>query len=148
MGILGQLKKWMSKPQEEARADVPPAPSGQAVGSRGWSAAEPLAVVVPEVSPTELYVRMQEGEDLTLLDVRQPWDHAAQRPAGSVSLPLTELPYRLGELDPNKHYVLSCYHGYTSQDGAAYLIEQGFTNVESLQGGFSGWAAAGLPIER
>lgn len=104
-------------------------------------------ITVHEVEPTSLYEKLQAGDDVVFLDVRQSWDHAAQHPAGSLSLPLTELADRLEELDPNKHYVLSCYHGYSSQDGVAFLLNQGFENVESMRGGFSGWAQAGLPVE-
>jgi rhodanese-related sulfurtransferase len=143
MSILDQFKKWAGKSQVEAssgaqqaqRDAMPPPP-------------EPEPIEVPEVNPVQVYGMMQAGEEITLLDVRQRWDHAAQHPAGSISLPLNELPYRLDELEPGKHYVLSCYHGYTSLDGAAFLIEKGFTQVESLRGGFAAWAAAGLPVKR
>jgi rhodanese-related sulfurtransferase len=102
---------------------------------------------ITHISPNDLHAQLQEGEDVTLLDVRMAWDHEAQHPAGSISLPLNELPYRLEELDPKKRYVLSCYHGYSSQDGVAFLMGRGFERVENLAGGFSGWALAGLPVE-
>jgi thiosulfate sulfurtransferase len=105
---------------------------------------EPLTV--REVNPSEVYEQLQAGE-VILLDVRQSWDHESQHPAGSLSLPLNELADRLEELDPNQHYVLSCYHGFSSQDGVAFLMNQGFENVESMRGGFSGWAQSALPIE-
>lgn len=105
-----------------------------------------LPTEIPQIAPRALYERQQTGESIVLLDVRMPWDHAAQHPAGATSLPINELELRVGELDPAQHYVLSCYHGISSQDAVAFLLAQGFPKVESLEGGFSGWASAGLPI--
>ena len=112
---------------------------------------EPAAVPPPairQVAAAEVYAAMQAGEPLQFLDVRMPWDFAAQHPAGATSLPLNELAERVGELDRTQRIVLSCYHGYSSQDGVAFLLAEGFERVENLQGGFSGWAQAALPIER
>ena len=109
---------------------------------------EPEPIHVPEVSAAEVAAAMQGDEPPILLDVRQRWDSAHNRPAGSISLPLNELPARLDELDPSRRIVLSCYHGYSSLDGAAFLIERGFTDVASLRGGFAAWAAEGLPTEK
>lgn len=103
--------------------------------------------VIPQTTPEEVYAQMEAGQEVTLLDIRMPWDHEGQHPTGSISLPINELQLRLGELKPAQHYVLSCYHGFSSQDATAFLLAQGFDKVESMEGGFSGWAAAGLPIE-
>ncbi|MBA3530362.1 MAG: rhodanese-like domain-containing protein [Ardenticatenales bacterium] len=103
-------------------------------------------IEITHISPQTLHEQLQAGDEAVLLDVRMPWDHEAQHPAGAISLPLNELPQRIAELDPTKRYVLSCYHGYSSQDGVAFLMQQGFERVENLEGGFSGWAVAGLPV--
>lgn len=138
MGFLDDLKRRLAgSPEEPApRPAAPRAPEP-----------EPEPITITHVRPQELHERMQAGESIILLDVRQPWDRSVHYPAGSQSLPLNDLPERMGELDPEAHYVLSCYHGYSSQQGVAFLMEQGFQHVENLEGGFSGWAAAGLPIE-
>ncbi len=141
MSMFDSLKKRLGIAGEPEPLRAAPAPPPQPVE------ASPEPFIIPETSCEELIEAMQAGEDVTLLDVRQAWDFQAQHPSGARSLPLNELPARLSELDRDKRYVLSCYHGYTSQDGVAWLIEQGFSNVQSLRGGFSGWAVAGLPIE-
>ncbi|MDQ4075074.1 MAG: rhodanese-like domain-containing protein [Chloroflexota bacterium] len=141
MGIFDKLKKIVAKREERKIAP----PSRYEPTPNREPEVEPVSI--PETTCQELYAAMRAGEDVTLLDVRRAWDHEAQHPIGSVSLPLDELPHRLDELDPSKRYVLSCYHGYTSLDGAAFLMDKGFTDVQSLKGGFSHWASAGLPIE-
>lgn len=139
MDFLNRFRKQPDNNQTsgEPRQNAAPAPSSHPVQ-------EPLTV--REVNPAEAYEQLQAGE-IILLDVRQSWDHESQHPAGSLSLPLNQLADRLDELDPNQHYVLSCYHGYSSQDGVAFLMNQGFEKVESMRGGFSGWAQSALPIE-
>jgi len=102
--------------------------------------------VVPEITPAEVYHKMEAGENLILLDIRMSWDHTAHHPAGAQSMPINELQRRIDELTPTQPYVLSCYHGFTSQDAVAFLLSQGFKDVKSMQGGFSGWAAAALPV--
>ncbi len=138
MDLKKQLKKLagMSTPDDQPT----PSPTPQ-------REPEPEPLMIQETSPQAVHARLAAGEAVTLLDVRQPWDFAAQHPEGALSLPLNDLPDRLNELDPTKSYVLSCYHGYTSLNGVAFLMEKGFVDVQSMSGGFSGWAAAGLPIE-
>ena len=102
--------------------------------------------VLPEITPAEVHEKMAAGENLLLLDIRMPWDHTANHPVGAQSMPINELQLRIEELTPTQPYVLSCYHGFTSQDAVAFLLSQGFKDVKSLQGGFSAWAAAELPV--
>lgn len=102
---------------------------------------------VPQITPQAVMQQLESGESIAFLDIRMPWDHEAMHPKGAESLPINEIQGRLDELDKNKRYILSCYHGYSSQDATAFLLEQGFTDVKSMIGGFSGWAAAGLPVE-
>jgi rhodanese-related sulfurtransferase len=102
---------------------------------------------IVDVEASEVYRQMQAGEQVILLDVRMPWDHELQHPQGARSLPLPDLPARLAELNPERRYVLSCYHGHSSRSGVAFLQQHGFQNVENLAGGFSGWVEAGLPLE-
>lgn len=137
MGIFNNIKKKLSGLTGE---DNSPAPAPRPVSHQP-------PTVIPETTPQEVYAQMQAGEKVTLLDIRMPWDHEGQHPAGSTSLPINELQLRVGELNPAQHYVLSCYHGFSSQNAVAFLLAQGFQKVESMEGGFSGWAAAGLPVE-
>ena len=120
---------------------------GQQDKGRDDSMSDPTIDSVPQIEPQDVFSKLEAGEPLTFLDIRMPWDHDAMHPKFSVSFPINEIQVRLEELDPDKSYVLSCYHGFTSQDATAFLMMQGFKDVQSMAGGFSGWADAGLPIE-
>lgn len=108
---------------------------------------EPEPVQVAGITPQAVQAALNAGEPLLFVDIRQRWDNEAQRPVGAISLPLNELPTRYNELDASQRIVLSCYHGNSSLQGAAFLMQQGFPDVASMSGGFAEWAAAGLPIE-
>jgi len=75
-----------------------------------------------------------------LVDVREPWEYALCRIEGSLHIPLKEVPQRLSELDPEQDIVTFCHHGMRSLQAASYLARQGFSRVQSLQGGIDAWA--------
>lgn len=142
MGWLDRFRRSNDAPEAQKSAPAAPPPAESAPAP----APEP-PIQITERSAQEVHDGLQAGEEFVFLDVRQSTDHETMRPVGAISLPLTELPMRMEELDRGTRYVLSCYHGYTSLQGAAFLKQNGFEAVESMSGGFSGWAAAGLPIE-
>jgi len=55
--------------------------------------------------------------------------------------------YCTGKVDPEKRIVLHCAGGHRSALAAVVLLEMGFPNVAHLEPGFTGWAAAGMPVE-
>ncbi|HEV8696057.1 MAG TPA: rhodanese-like domain-containing protein [Candidatus Limnocylindrales bacterium] len=76
---------------------------------------------------------------------------------GSVHVPLSVLYWRLdptsGHSDPSlssrdRRIILVCADGYSSSLAAATLRDLGFARATDLDGGFNGWVAAGLPVER
>lgn len=75
-----------------------------------------------------------------LLDVREPWEYSVCRIEGSRLIPLSQLPARLGELDPGRATVVICHHGVRSLRAAAYLEHCGFGDVVNLSGGIDAWA--------
>ena len=75
-----------------------------------------------------------------LLDVREPWEFDVCRIEGSRLIPLSQLPARLGELDPARPTVVICHHGVRSLRAASYLEHCGFENVVNLSGGIDAWA--------
>jgi adenylyltransferase/sulfurtransferase len=88
---------------------------------------------------TELSDRIEDGEDVQLVDVRQPWEAAIASLPGSILIPLRELPARLHELDPGREVITYCHSGYRSADAAAFLREEGF-RARSLAGGIDAWS--------
>lgn len=75
-----------------------------------------------------------------LLDVREPWEFATCRIAGSQSMPMRGLPARYPELERDKDIVMICHHGARSWQAGMFLEQMGFTSIINLQGGVAAWA--------
>ena len=102
-------------------------------------AAEPAGGDATEITVTELKARMDRGEDVFVLDVREPHEYEINRIPGSTLIPLGDLAERYGELDPNREIVSQCKSGVRSARAAAFLRERGFSNVRNLKGGVLAW---------
>lgn len=92
------------------------------------------------ITPKELKVRLDKGDALVLLDVREPWEHSLARLEGSVLIPLGTLPQSLSKLDRNTEIIAYCHHGMRSADATSFLLQQGFQNVKNLVGGIDAWS--------
>lgn len=108
----------------------------------GLGADAPAAAgdAVPSISVDEFRRRRDAGEDLTLLDVREPHELDIARISGALSLPLGELPARLHELDTARSYTLACHHGTRSVRAYRLLRGAGFERLQVLSGGVDAWA--------
>jgi rhodanese-related sulfurtransferase len=95
---------------------------------------------IPELEPLELKRRLDAGESVAVLDVREPWELAIARLPGTLHIPLGELPARLSELDPNAELVVMCKVGGRSLRAAQFLAARGFSRVANLAGGIDAWA--------
>jgi len=105
-------------------------------GVRGAEAAGPD---VPEISVEELKRRREAGEDLVLVDVREP--HEVQICSlGGRLIPLGDLPRRVHELDASRDIVVHCRSGPRSARAVAFLRQAGFRKVRNLAGGIVAWA--------
>lgn len=87
----------------------------------------------------------ENPEQFRVLDVRstKEWEHG--HVAGSINIPLDELPDRLGELEQSAPLAAICRTGVRSQKAMDLLVENGF-QAESLEGGVTAWAAAGREL--
>ena len=92
-----------------------------------------------EISPVELKRRLDAGEDLFILDVREPNEYQINRIAGSTLIPLGELPRRYQELPRDREIIAQCKIGGRSAKAMEYLKTVGFTNVKNLRGGILEW---------
>ncbi len=92
-----------------------------------------------DITVLELKARRDKGEDLFVLDVREPHEYQINRIEGSTLIPLGDLPDRFSELDPNREIVAQCKSGMRSARAAAFLRDQGFKNVRNLKGGILAW---------
>jgi DMSO/TMAO reductase YedYZ molybdopterin-dependent catalytic subunit/rhodanese-related sulfurtransferase/glyoxylase-like metal-dependent hydrolase (beta-lactamase superfamily II) len=86
--------------------------------------------------------------DLQLVDVRGAAETAGGTIPGAVEIPLAVLADSLDALDRDLPVVAYCASGYRSQVAASRLAAAGFRDVSDLLGGYSAWAAAGLPVAR
>ncbi|WP_213297017.1 rhodanese-like domain-containing protein [Paraburkholderia sacchari] len=75
-----------------------------------------------------------------LLDVREPWEIQTASIAGSVSIPMAQIPARSEELDDEAQIVCICHHGARSAQVAMFLESRGFAKVFNLQGGIDAWS--------
>ncbi len=96
---------------------------------------------VREVAARDLKDRLDRGESVVLLDVRQPWEYAYAHVPGSRSIPLPDLPERVDELDMDAEIVTICKVGERSACAAEFLLSHGFRSVANLRGGLYAWAA-------
>ena len=97
-------------------------------------------MTVKQLSATELKNKIQQQDSVFLLDVREPHEFQYAYIAGSVLIPLNQIPQRLGELDPKQDIVVICHHGMRSQQAANYLERSGFTHIANLKGGIDAWS--------
>jgi rhodanese-related sulfurtransferase len=101
------------------------------------------------VSREELARRLQDGDDLVVLDVRPAAEHAAGHLPGAVSIPVGELRRRLAELPADREVVAYCRGPYCAfaHEAVAMLREAGFA-ARRLEDGLPEWQAAGLAVIR
>jgi adenylyltransferase/sulfurtransferase len=110
----------------------------QFCGVRGQEA--PAAAAPAEITVEELKSRLDRGDRIVVLDVRNPEEFQICRIAGSVLIPLPELPQRLGELDREHEMVVHCKSGMRSARAIGFLKQQGFSKLSNLKGGILAWA--------
>jgi sulfur-carrier protein adenylyltransferase/sulfurtransferase len=109
----------------------------QFCGVRGEETAD--TAPVPEIQPEELKRKLDAGEEVFVLDVREPHEYEICNLHGHL-IPLGELPQRLHELDPAREIVAHCKGGVRSAKAVELLRQAGFMKVRSLAGGILGWA--------
>ena len=93
-----------------------------------------------EITVSELRAMRDEGRDLVLVDVREPFEERIARIEGSRLIPLGTLPTRIHELDPERTIVLYCHRGVRSLRALDLLRRSGFQHLHSLRGGIDAWS--------
>ncbi len=93
-----------------------------------------------EITPAELARKIAAGEDVVVLDVRNPDEVAICRIDGSEVIPLPALLEGLGRLDSARDMVVHCHHGMRSAQAVNFLRGLGFTRVKNLRGGIDAWS--------
>jgi adenylyltransferase/sulfurtransferase len=94
---------------------------------------------IPQLSVKEYKRRIDSGEDLFLLDVREPYEYQIAQIGGTL-IPQNDVPNRLAEIPRDKEIVVQCRSGARSQRIAEFLKQSGYTDVVNLAGGILAWA--------
>jgi molybdopterin/thiamine biosynthesis adenylyltransferase/rhodanese-related sulfurtransferase len=106
-------------------------------GIRGEEA--PVTSSVPEIQPAELKARLDGGDNIFILDVREPHEYQICN-LGGYLIPLSDLPARMNELDSSREIVAHCRSGVRSAKAVTLLRQAGFAKVKNLAGGILAWA--------
>ncbi|HZT43331.1 MAG TPA: molybdopterin-synthase adenylyltransferase MoeB [Chthonomonadaceae bacterium] len=112
----------------------------QFCGIRGEEAPPPPLSESEEITVRELKDRMDRGEPLTVVDVREPYEYAIASIPGTKLIPLGQIEERAGELDPNAEIILHCRSGKRSADALNRLKAKGFHRLKNLKGGILAWS--------
>lgn len=93
-----------------------------------------------DITTDELKERMDKGETLIVIDVREPHEYEEFN-IGATLIPLGELPSRIGELEQykNQEVIVHCRSGARSANAKMFLEDHGFSNVRNLMGGMLDW---------
>lgn len=95
-----------------------------------------------ELDPAELRQRLERGDELLLLDVREPFEAEIARIEGARLIPVGSLESRLDEIADwrGRPIVVHCHHGPRSRSACQVLLDHGFERVENLTGGIDAWS--------
>jgi len=94
---------------------------------------------IPQITVKELKARRDSGEDIFLLDVREPYEYQIAQIGGTL-IPQGEVPNRLAEIPRDREIVVQCRSGARSQRIAELLQQSGYQNVVNLAGGILAWS--------
>ncbi len=103
------------------------------------AAAAPPATSMDALTSRELKAELDRGDQIVIVDVREPQEYQINHLPGSILIPLGDLPKRYVELDPDANIVTQCKSGVRSAKAQDFLRSKGFTHVRNLTGGVLGW---------
>ena len=94
-----------------------------------------------EITATELKQRLDQGDDIQLIDVREDYEVEIARLPNATHIPLAQVLARMNEIDPNRETVVHCKMGGRSARAIEALQRSGFTGkLVNLKGGIIGWS--------
>jgi adenylyltransferase/sulfurtransferase len=94
---------------------------------------------IPQITVKELKRRIDAGEDVQLIDVREPYEYQIAQIGGKL-IPQNDVPQRLAEIDRNREVVVHCKSGGRSQRIAEFLKQSGYPRVVNVAGGILAWS--------
>ena len=96
---------------------------------------------MPQITATELKQRLDNGDDIQIVDVREDHELAVAKMPNTIHIPLAQILSRMSEIDPNRETVVHCKMGGRSAAAIAALKRAGFTgNLINMTGGITAWS--------
>lgn len=132
--IFGSKKFLGDKKEKEVPAVEPPPAA---------LPPEPEPLLIHEISAPDLKARLDKGDELIVVDMRQAWEYQAGHIPTARHMFIQEIPMRMSELPKDTDIIFQCWRGHVSLDACGFLIQNGWDagRVSSLQGGIAGWAS-------
>jgi rhodanese-related sulfurtransferase len=93
-----------------------------------------------EITPLEVKQRLERGDKLLIVDVREPWEHGHCHIENALHIPMGSIPANLQKLDGDEEVICYCHHGMRSLDVANWLRAQGIAGAKSMAGGIDRWS--------
>lgn len=94
-----------------------------------------------EITATELKERLDRGDDIQIIDVREPHEYEYARIPNSIHIPLGQILNRMSEIDPSRETVIHCHAGGRSANAIQALTRAGFQGqLSNLRGGITAWS--------
>ena len=100
-----------------------------------------MSETIPHISAAELKQRLEQGDDIQIVDVREAHELAVAKMPGTIHIPLGQVLSRMSEIDPNRETVVHCKMGGRSAKAIEVLKRAGFTgSLTNLTGGITAWS--------
>ena len=99
-----------------------------------------MAEIALEITPVEVKARLDSGEHIRLIDVREPEEHAICQIEGADLIPMQTVPQHLQDLDGDEPLCVFCHHGVRSLSVVDWLRRRGVDKCQSMAGGIDRWS--------
>ncbi|MEP7289202.1 MAG: rhodanese-like domain-containing protein [Chloroflexota bacterium] len=96
--------------------------------------------MITDITPKELKARLDAGEDIDVIDVREDWELARSKLSNIIHIPMNDVPDRLDEITKDKPVVIMCHHGNRSEQVINWLETEDYENLLNLVGGIDRWS--------
>ena len=93
-----------------------------------------------DITVTEVKAKLDRKDDFTFVDVREPHEWQIGRIAGTLLMPMNDVPKRLGELNPDSEIVVHCKMGGRSAKVVEFLKANGYPKARNMVGGILAWS--------
>lgn len=94
---------------------------------------------VISIHPLDVKERLERGESLNIVDVRESAEVQAGKISGAKHIPLSSFAERYQEIDPHQETILVCRSGNRSHKACEFLLQKGYSNIKNMLGGMNAW---------